>query len=126
MMIVQIVSEIPFKSIVRLKPVVISTLFPTTNDKQNPYVLGKTATQQKVAVIVRIFGLSLWCFYCSLNKYVDVIELACSVRTGKILVEFLFLQRFGKEYHRLEKKEQDQYFPSLDRTILLFIPDQLA
>ena len=28
-------------------------------------------------------------------RYIDVIELACSVRTGKISVEFFFLQVYG-------------------------------
>ena len=43
------------------------------------------------------------------QKCIDVIELACSVRTGKILVEF---QVSGT----VQELERDQYFPSTDRT----------
>ena len=42
----------------------------------------------------------------------NLIELACSVRTGKILVEFLFLQVYGSSLkgsvHKLAKKERSE------------------
>ena len=55
---------------------------------------------------------------------IDVNELACSVRTGKILGEFFFCKfSYGPSRRatearsiNLQKKERDQYFPSTDRT----------
>ena len=50
---------------------------------------------------------------------IDVIELACSVRTGKILAKFFFckfIDQAAGEVHKLAKQELDQYLPSTDRT----------
>ena len=42
------------------------------------------------------------------GSYIDVIELACSVRSGKILVEFFFLQVYKLN---LQKKNETNVFP---------------
>ena len=51
----------------------------------------------------------------------NCIELACLVRTGKILVSFFFCKFMDLtcgSVHKLAKKELDKYFPSTDLTLV--------
>ena len=81
---------------------------------------GVIKTNFRLLIVARAFHRSnVLCRQEIQNRAMIIkkfIELACSVRTGKILVEFFLFFFFFLQVYGLAKKELDQYFTSTNLT----------